>query len=149
MENLNINNLSNNMLLKKMIKNLFLNYAITLIDHNGSNDGTLSDLYKLNIKCGHLFYINTSESINNCHCGLYSCSNKNDFIDIFDDNNESYLINSSSDFLVASNLNGESLLTKSTSNVNILDCAESKLNSFKLVRNILSTILQIGVFIYD
>ena len=83
---------------------------------------------------GHLFESNLS-----CNCGLFNNKLNENFIDLNDEIN--YMTINFKDIL--------SIKLTNESNVELLDSVDSKINVFKLAREILISILQIGVFIHN
>ena len=113
------------------IQSIFENYFRNLLKY--SND--FYDYY-IHSESGHLFHCWNK----NCECELFEKMEMNQKIDVLSNDFNISLI----DFNRILNVNVN--LDKIP---NILDCYESKLQSLNVVKNILSTVFQIGVFISD
>ena len=113
------------------IKTVFVNFFKHLLkDSNEFYD------YYIDSKTGHVYL----EENKTCECRLHVNEEKKDRIELFENDFNMNLFDFSS------------LLQELTSPnriPNVLDCFESKINSFILVKNILVTVFQIGVFISD
>ena len=118
----------------KNIKLIFMSYIKNLLEHD-------LDEYKLDLECGHLFH-SGQDSI--CLCGLFSINNINGINLNISDLNYDLIYNT--DIL---SFSGNKAVKRNDKHLRLIDCYESKLNAFKLARDILSTILHIGVFIYS
>ena len=114
-----------------VIKSVLFSFAKNLLDE--------SDEWRLDLSSGHLFKINDL----NCNCGLFKSNETiiHSFIDLND--NINYSLIEFKEILVPNN---ESLLRNSP---RFIDCYDSKINALMLAREILSSILQIGVFIHN
>jgi hypothetical protein len=115
------------------IKSIFVNYLKYILKHSNA----LFDYY-IDVESGHLYF----DGNRDCECGIFdNFESKNEKINL--DNHGGQNINL---------LNFNSFLNKKP-NVdkvpNLLDCFESKINSLRLVNNLVTTIFQIGVFISD
>ena len=113
------------------IQSIFENYFRNLLKY--SND--IYDYY-IDSESGHLFHCQNK----NCECELFEKMEMNQKIDVLSNDFNISLIDFNRILNVNVNLNKIS---------NILDCYESKLQSLNVVKNILSTVFQIGVFISD
>jgi hypothetical protein len=111
------------------IHSIFENYFRHLLIHD------IYDYY-IQIESGHLFY----NSNKYCECELFEKIETNQKIDAFSND---FNINQIDFNRVLNNSVNSNKVPK------ILDCFESKLNSLNVVKNILSTAFQIGVFISD
>lgn len=96
--------------------------------------------FKLDISCGHLFEINQPR----CNCGfiLAQSSDASIFLSLYEQ------VKFEKSWLSRIFENGENFERKSSEHIKLIDCAESKLNSIKITREIIASILQIGVFIH-
>ncbi len=110
-------------------KHIFINFIQTLLDQDRIED------YALSLESGHCF---NSKSEFRCICGFVETKNFT-FIDL-NDLDPLTIIDSE-------NILEHKMLNKHPPT--LLDCYESKLNVFKITRDLLSTILNIGVFIYN
>lgn len=111
------------------IKSIFFSFAKSLLDE--------SDEWKLDLSSGHLFNIDDSV----CNCGLFKTKQTmHSLIDPKDSVNFSSI-----DFRNVLTPN-ENLIRNSPQ---FIDCYGSKVNAFALAREILSSILHIGVFIHN
>ncbi len=120
----------------KQLKKVFINYLKCLLERD-------LDEYKIDTESGHLFYSNNKKL--KCECGLFELKNADDF----------GLIELSDDFSL---IEGEILLSynehslrlaKKEETLTIIDCHESKVNCFKIARDIISSIHRIGVLVYN
>ena len=127
---------SNNRPLKiKLInyfKHILINFIQTLLDRNEMEN------YVLNLESGHCFQ---SKSKSHCICGLIESKNLKIFVDLNDLDPINIIDCEKNDLLKFIMLNKYPPI--------LLDCYESKLNVFKITRDLISTILNIGVFIYN
>lgn len=122
----NIKHKSNLINLLRVTKLVFYSFAKNLLDKDED--------YKLDLNSGHLF-----KSSANCSCGLFVNRLNGNFIDLNEEIN--YMTINFKDIL--------SIKLTNESNVELLDSVDSKINVFKLAREILTSILQIGVFIHN
>lgn len=116
----------------KQLKQIFLNYFLRLLEHDSSE-------YSINLACGHLFLKTSS----NCVCGLFNTENANS-IDLDDD-----ILLDSIDLSQNIFSNSDIHNQKRISSLKFIDCLESKLNALIVARDILATVLNVGVFIHD
>ena len=118
----------------KTLKQTFISFAKCLL---------LDDLYDydLDLQSGHLF--STSSDSISCICGFIRREQANTMINLFEEINFDQI-----DFslVLSHRIN---VRQEAESNVDLVDCCESKLNCFKLAREITASILQVGVFIHD
>ena len=124
--------------LMRVVLATFMGFASQLLEQSKLD-------YKIELSTGHLFKIDEKY----CDCGLLSLNQNginlaNSYF-TFDENSKFEQI----DFDEILNLNENSLLKKSEENVKFIDCFESKINCFKVVRETLSIILNIGAFVND
>lgn len=130
----------------KQIKSLFFNFFQRLLQHDSAE-------YSLDLHSGHLFHRNNTE----CVCGLlilcpdspnhHHRSTTTMMMRLDDD-----LSIELADFvsrLFAANLDQTLAQRINPRPVRLLDCLDSKLNALGVARDILTTILNIGVFIHD
>lgn len=122
----------------KQLRQIFLPYITQLLEKD------LAD-YSLDLNCGHLFEINSNK---NCTCGLFSSfstpEDSNSRIDLSDDFNINKI-----DFSKIFSSDCNNKIFKNNAKVVLIDCFDSKLNALNLTRDILGTLLNIGVFIYS
>jgi hypothetical protein len=143
--------------LMRKIKSIFMKYLSRLLDSHYSE-------YKLNFETGHLFHIrdmiNDSErdtKVSTCDCGLFSATLKTKnlteyFLDLSFDGFHLILDNFDK-ILSFEKLQGETndihVIRNNEEKVRFIDCYESKVNALKIARDILSTIMHIGVFVHN
>lgn len=119
--------------LKKIIKIVFFKYAKNLLDK--------SKEYRLDLKSGHLFNNDLK-----CNCGLYKLNNlKFDYNSLLDLDDDINFVSINFSNLLTTNTD----LSRTESDIKLIDSLDSKINVFKLAREILASILQIGVFIHN
>ena len=133
----------------KLTRHIFYSYAKCLLDTNKL------ELYNMSLACGHLFLMDESaESAQSvtCQCGLFevsnSCETSLDLVAI----DSGDFINWNLDRLLTFEANehlSKLAIRVNPANVRYLDCYESKLNALKTARDILTSILNIGVFIFQ
>jgi hypothetical protein len=133
---------ANLVLLMKKYQSIFSKYYSRLLTSHSTD-------FKLSLQTGHVFY----KSNANCKCGLFTRT-KNDPHYFFDLGFEDlcFVINNSRVLLSFNELldkDNEMSLIKNVENVKLIDCCESKINALKVARDILSTVMHIGVFVYN
>jgi len=117
--------------LMSIIQTIFINFAKNLLN------SSLYD-YKLDTSSGHLFQTGKKR----CNCGFLG-TKSDSLINIFEPvdfasiSYEEMLCHEIKDGL------------DSQKNLTIIDCLESKLNSLMICREIVGSILQVGVFLHD
>ena len=122
----------------KQLKKIFTKYLKCLLEHD-------LDEYKIDIESGHLFYVNSKNL--KCECGLFVLENiKKDDLGLIEFSDDFSLLEK--EILLTFNKNSIRL-TKKEENLRLIDCYESKINCFKVIRDIISSIYQIGVFVYN
>ena len=123
----------------KKVKQLFSSYTRCVLEND-------LDEYKIDLECGHVFRLNSSHI--NCECGLFKLTSTASsdllLVDFF---NDFSLVECQS--LLSFNEKNSDRLVKNEENAILLDCYESKLNAFKIARDILSSVLHVGVFVYN
>jgi len=127
-------------LLKKFRSIFILKFAKFLLAHQDLDD------YRLNIQSGHLFYKDSSQ----CECGLFKIEDKSKFSEhVTSLTNENSFYNQEVDVenLLSFDERLNSCLKRNKPF--LIDCYESKLNAFKLLKDVLSTVSHIGVFIFN
>lgn len=113
------------------LKSIFQPYFIQLLDNDIIE-------YRIDLDSGHLFH----EESSHCVCNLFNSSKQSRLVGLDDD-------------LFLDTIDFSSILSDSTDRRNhpsetvFIDCLESKLNALTVSRDILSTILNVGVFIHD
>ena len=127
--------------LLKRFSSIFIHkFARFLLAHEDLDD------YRLNIECGHLFY----KESNICECGLFEIQDDNKFAEhVISLTNENLFYNQEIDAQNILSFNEKSTCYLKRNKPFLIDCYESKLNAFKLLKDILSTVSHIGVFIYN
>ena len=122
----------------KQLKKLFIKYLKCLIQYE-------LDEYKIDIESGHLFFAANKNF--RCECGLFELKNtKTDDLDLKEFSNDFSLLETEN--LLSFNENSTRLI-KNEKNLRITDCFESKISCFKTFRDIVSSINQIGAFVYN
>ncbi len=119
---------------------IFINkFAKFLVAHEDLDD------YRLSTECGHLFY----KDSNVCECGLFEIENEKKLAEhLISLTNESLFFNQNMEHLnIVSFHEGSKHLKRNKPS--LIDCYESKLNAFKILKDILATVSHIGVFIYN
>lgn len=103
------------------------------------------DEYAIDLDSGHLFHRPQKQNLNNeCVCGLFSSESSN-FLRLDDDRALDLAEFPSKLF------SNPDVLTRKTHKPSprLLDCLESKLNALNVARDLLTTLLNVGVFIHD
>ena len=136
----------------KKIKHIFVSYLKKLLSKHISE-------YRVNLETGHVFYA-SDKNETSCKCGLFTAkSNDSSFVGFFSDDfldlefEDFYSILNNSDQLLCFNeqlnFRRKFNLIRNETNIKHIDCFESKVNGLKIARDILSTIMQIGVFVHN
>ncbi|CAF0840593.1 unnamed protein product [Brachionus calyciflorus] len=110
----------------RIIKELFYKFLKKLIDSECE--------YLMSVNTGHLF----KKESEFCECGLVLQNLKQDFLDL-----------DSVDFRL-DNLklfDNQKIFKIDFNNIKLIDCIHSKLNCLKITRDVLSTLLHIGIFV--
>lgn len=116
----------------KKFRRVFSKYFNQLLEYEYNE-------YDLDLDSGHLFHDNETE----CVCGLFSSTQRSNSMRL-DDESSFELSNFSSKIFLNSTIE-----RKKTTNLKLIDCFDSKLNALSVTRDILATLLNIGVFIHD
>lgn len=114
----------------KKFRRIFSKYFNQLLEYE-------SNEYELDLDSGHLFHDNETE----CVCGLFRSTEQSNSMRL-DDESSIELTDFSSKIFSNST-------TKITQNLKLIDCFDSKLNALSVTRDILATLLNVGVFIHD
>lgn len=127
--------------LMKKFSSIFIHkFAKFLLAHEDLDD------YRLNFECGHLFYKDSTL----CECGLFKIEDENKFGEhVTSLTNENLFYNREIDVQNILSFNESSTTYLKRNTPFLIDCYESKLNTFKLLKDVLSTVSHIGVFIFN
>jgi hypothetical protein len=129
----------------KKVKSIFMKYLTRLLVRHSSE-------YKLNLETGHLFCLKQEQKFT-CKCGLFSTKinqqlSVDSFVELsFDDFNP--VLDNFDKVLSYEKNEVIEIVRNEESNVKLIDCYESKVNALKIASDILSTVLHIGVFVYN
>jgi hypothetical protein len=123
-----------------ILKQTFVHFLTPLLERD------LND-YRLDLSCGHLFSFN-DPSTRQCVCGLFSLphGSSSSSSTMMNLSTNDYHTVDESKLLLDSRLENKNDHVSSSS-IKLIDCLESKLNAFKVSKDILATILNVGVFI--
>jgi hypothetical protein len=127
-------------------RQIFMGYIKALIQKHPCD-------YEINLNTGHIFYLNseTSRTMQSCKCGLFSmkATERTHFTFFTLDSDDLGRIVDNLELFLSFSQESNNRIIRNELNVRLIDCFESKLNCFKVISDVLTTILNVGVFVYN